>query len=90
MNTRDFGFHEGSQNNSMWLLTSLFFLSLLGVEVHQQWKRILLRGDTCPACEAAREHYRRRVELKELEADELQKELTHVVRAHQFNSSPQS
>lgn len=78
MNTRDFGFHEGSQNYSMWIISSLFFLSLLGVEVYQQWQRILARGDTCPACEAAREHYRKRVESKEFETDEVRAELRQV------------
>eukprot|EP00796_Vickermania_ingenoplastis_P001133 gene1133-664_t len=80
MNTRDFGFHEGSQNNMMWLLSSCFFLTLLGVEMYQQWLRILARGDTCPACEAAREHYRHRVALKEFETDEVRKELSQSGR----------
>lgn len=78
MNTRDFGFHEGSQNYSMWGVSALFFLSLLGFEVYQQWQRILARGDTCPACEAAREHYRKRVELKEFETNEVRAELQKV------------
>lgn len=83
MNTRDFGFHEGSQNYSMWLLSSLFFLTLLGLEVYQQWQRILARGDTCPACDAAREHYRKRVEAKEFETDEVRAELQKVAAQHQ-------
>lgn len=83
MNTRDFGFHEGSQNYSMWLLSSVFFLTLLGIEVYQQWQRILARGDTCPACEAAREHYRKRVEAKEFETDEVRTELQKVAAQHQ-------
>lgn len=75
LNTRDFGYHEGSQNNAMWALTSLFFLSLLSFELYQQWKRILARGDSCPACDAARAHYRRRLEMKEFETDEVREEL---------------
>lgn len=75
LNTRDFGFSEGSQNTTMWLVSSLFFLSLLGIELYQQWLRILARGDTCPACEAAREHYRSRVEMKEFETEEVRQEL---------------
>lgn len=72
-NTRDFGFHEGSQNYMMWALSALFFGSLLGLEVYQQAKRVLARGDTCPACEATREHYRKRLEAKEREMEETQR-----------------
>lgn len=70
-NTRDFGFHEGSQNYSMWLLCAVVVTSLLGLEVYQQAERVLARGDTCPACEAARAHYRARVEEKEREISEV-------------------
>nr|CCC91583.1 conserved hypothetical protein [Trypanosoma congolense IL3000] len=66
-NTRDFGFSEGSQNYSMWFLSASTCLVLLLFEVYQQTQRILARGDTCPACEAAREHYKKRVENKENE-----------------------
>ncbi|EPY25624.1 hypothetical protein STCU_06619 [Strigomonas culicis] len=70
-NTRDFGFHEGSQNYAMWLLCAVVATALLGLEVYQQSKRILARGDTCPACEAARAHYRARAEEKEREMSEI-------------------
>lgn len=66
-NTRDFGYHEGSQNYLMWGLASLVFGCLLLFETWQQSKRIFARGDTCAACEAARAHYRLRVEDKERE-----------------------
>ncbi|KAH9580955.1 hypothetical protein LSM04_003092 [Trypanosoma melophagium] len=69
-NTRDFGFSEGSQNYSMWLITASTFASLLLFEGYQQTQRILARGDTCPACEAAREHYRQRIAIKEYEMQE--------------------
>lgn len=69
-NTRDFGFNEGSQNVSMWGLCFAVTLALLGFELFQQWKRILARGDSCPACEAARKHYHQRVENKEFEMRE--------------------
>ncbi|KEG08105.1 hypothetical protein DQ04_07991000 [Trypanosoma grayi] len=72
-NTRDFGFSEGSQNYSMWALTASTFGVLLLFEVYQQMLRILARGDTCPACEAAREHYRQRVANKEHEIQEVQR-----------------
>ncbi|KAL7698162.1 hypothetical protein N2W54_006155 [Lotmaria passim] len=68
-NTRDFGFHEGSQNYSMWFGTAAIFVGLLMFEVYQQVQRVLQRGDTCPSCEAAREHYRKRVEERDREID---------------------
>ncbi|ORC84844.1 uncharacterized protein TM35_000401110 [Trypanosoma theileri] len=69
-NTRDFGFSEGSQNYSMWFMTASTFAGLLLFEGYQQMQRIFARGDTCPACEAAREHYRQRVAIKEYEMQE--------------------
>lgn len=70
-NTRDFGYHEGAQNYSMWLLSAATVTILLGFEMFQQAQRIRARGDTCPACEAARAHYRLRVEAKEREVAEM-------------------
>lgn len=70
-NGRDFGFNEGGQNRSMWAVTASFFLLLLGMELYQQWQRIVARGDTCPACEAARAHYRERVKNHEFEMKEV-------------------
>lgn len=69
-NTRDFGFSEGSQNYSMWGLMALFATTLSGFEIYQYAQRIAARGDTCPACEAAREHYQQRVKNKEFEMNE--------------------
>ncbi|AAZ12544.1 uncharacterized protein TEOVI_000393600 [Trypanosoma equiperdum] len=69
-NTRDFGYSEGSQNYSMWILSASTCAALLLFEVYQQARRILARGDTCPACEAAREHYKKRLEMKEFEMQE--------------------
>lgn len=82
-NTRDYGFHEGSQNYSMWFGTAAIFLSMLMFEVYQQVQRVLQRGDTCPACEAAREHYRRRVEERdrEVEAAEKHDEAMRLLRS---------
>ncbi|CCW61135.1 unnamed protein product [Phytomonas sp. EM1] len=68
-NTRDFGFHEGSQNFNMWLLASITVTSLFAYEMYMQFRRIIARGDTCLACEAARSHYRQRVEEKERELE---------------------
>ncbi|KPA83589.1 hypothetical protein ABB37_01873 [Leptomonas pyrrhocoris] len=68
-NTRDYGFHEGSQNYSMWFGTAILVTAMLGFEVYQQVRRVLQRGDSCPACEAAREHYRKRVEERDKEID---------------------
>ncbi|EPY43431.1 hypothetical protein AGDE_00490 [Angomonas deanei] len=70
-NTRDYGFNEGSQNYYMWVTVAAAFLSLLGVEVYQLAQRVLARGDTCPACDAARAHYRARVEAREVELKEI-------------------
>ena len=70
-NTRDFGFQEGSQNLSMWALMSAVVTALFGFEMYQQWLRVLGRGDTCPACEAARHHYQQRVANKEFEMNEV-------------------
>lgn len=70
-NTRDFGFNEGSQNLGMWALMAAFVTSMMGFELYQMWQRILARGDTCPACEAARKHYQQRVKNKEFEMSEL-------------------
>lgn len=70
-NTRDFGYHEGSQNYGMWLLTALTFGVLLLFESYQQVRRVWARGDTCPACEAARAHYRKRIEEKEREVQAI-------------------
>ncbi|CAJ1016808.1 hypothetical protein, conserved [Leishmania lindenbergi] len=69
-NVRDFGYHEGSQNYMMWLGTAVIVTSMLTFEVYQQIQRIFQRGDTCTACEAARAHYRKRVEERgrEMEA----------------------
>ncbi|AIN95574.1 hypothetical protein LPMP_060130 [Leishmania panamensis] len=69
-NVRDFGYHEGSQNYMMWLGTAVIVTSMLTFEVYQQVQRIFQRGDTCTACEAARAHYRKRVEERgrEMEA----------------------
>lgn len=69
-NTRDFGFSEGNQNYSMWLLMCLISLGLIGYEGYNYAQRILARGDTCPACESARAHYRERVKNKEFEIHE--------------------
>ncbi|CAG9568807.1 conserved hypothetical protein [Leishmania major strain Friedlin] len=68
-NVRDFGYHEGSQNYMMWLGTAVVFTSMLAFEVYQQIQRIFQRGDTCSACEAARAHYRKRVEERERETE---------------------
>ncbi|KAG5486673.1 hypothetical protein LSCM1_07926 [Leishmania martiniquensis] len=68
-NVRDFGFHEGSQNYMMWLGAAALFTSMLAFEVYQQIQRILQRGDSCTACEAARAHYRKRVEEREHEVE---------------------
>ncbi|KPI87641.1 hypothetical protein ABL78_3298 [Leptomonas seymouri] len=68
-NTRDYGFHEGSQNHYMWFGAATIFLAMLMFEVYQQVQRVLQRGDTCPACEAARAHYRKRVEERDRESD---------------------
>eukprot|EP00331_Platyophrya_macrostoma_P024019 CAMPEP_0176448616 /NCGR_PEP_ID=MMETSP0127-20121128/25903_1 /TAXON_ID=938130 /ORGANISM="Platyophrya macrostoma, Strain WH" /LENGTH=70 /DNA_ID=CAMNT_0017835627 /DNA_START=153 /DNA_END=365 /DNA_ORIENTATION=+ len=54
----------------MWGLMSLIVTSLMGFEVYQYAQRIAARGDTCPACEAARAHYRQRVKNKEFEMAE--------------------
>jgi hypothetical protein len=70
-NTRDFGYNEGSQNLSMWALMAGIATSLLGFELYQLWQRIVARGDTCPACEAARKHYQQRVKNKEFEMNEV-------------------
>ncbi|CCW71244.1 unnamed protein product [Phytomonas sp. Hart1] len=72
-NTRDFGFQEGSQNYSMWIVSSLTFISLFAYEIYMQFRRIKAKGDTCPSCEAARAHYRQRVEDKELELEFINK-----------------
>ncbi|EAN94037.1 hypothetical protein C3747_10g1269c [Trypanosoma cruzi] len=77
-NTRDFGFSEGSQNYSMWLLTASTCAALLLFEGYQQTLRILGRGDTCPACDAAREHYRQRVSDKEREVQEVSHRIGRV------------
>ncbi|KAK7198009.1 hypothetical protein NESM_000756200 [Novymonas esmeraldas] len=66
-NVRDYGFHEGSQNYMMWMGAALVVTAMLGFEVYQQCQRILHRGDTCVACEAARAHYRKRVEERQRE-----------------------
>jgi hypothetical protein len=58
LNTRDFGFEEGGQNYRMWALTAGITLSLLFFETYKQCERIWARGDTCPACDAARAHYK--------------------------------
>lgn len=71
-NTRDHGFHEGSQNYAMWTLTAVLFTSLLMLEVYQQVQRIVRRGGSCPACDAARAHYQKRVEEREREAEAMQ------------------
>ncbi|KAG5511746.1 hypothetical protein GH5_08055 [Leishmania sp. Ghana 2012 LV757] len=68
-NVRDFGYHEGSQNYMMWLGAATVFASMLAFEVYQQIQRILQRGDSCTACEAARAHYRRRVEERDRETE---------------------
>lgn len=70
-NTRDFGFNEGSQNLAMWASMALFVTTMFGFELYQLWQRILARGDTCPACEAARKHYQERVKSKEFEMSEV-------------------
>nr|CCC49159.1 conserved hypothetical protein, unlikey [Trypanosoma vivax Y486] len=72
-NSRDFGFSEGSQNYSMWFLTASTCAALLFFEVYQQMQRVLARGDSCPACEAAREHYRQRLACKEYEMQEVRR-----------------
>ncbi|KAG5485851.1 hypothetical protein CUR178_07444 [Leishmania enriettii] len=68
-NVRDFGYHEGSQNYMMWFGAATVFTSMLAFEVYQQIQRILQRGDSCTACEAARAHYRRRVEERDRETE---------------------
>ncbi|RNF03118.1 hypothetical protein TraAM80_05986 [Trypanosoma rangeli] len=77
-NTREFGFSEGSQNYSMWLLTASTYATLLLFESCQQMLRILVRGDTCSACDAAREHYRQRVAEKEREMQEAFRRSGHA------------
>lgn len=77
-NTRDFGFNEGGQNLSMWAASASFCAALLGFELYQSWLRIRARGDTCPACEAARLHYRRRVQGNDEAADVVRQELNKV------------
>jgi hypothetical protein len=76
LNTRDFGLEEGAQNYRMWALTAGVALSLLFFETYKQVERIMARGDTCAACDAAREHYRLRAagnpfETRQAEIDEI-------------------
>lgn len=78
-NTRDFGFNDGSQNYAMWALTATVFAVLLGFEIIQQARRILRRGDSCPACESARSHYRQRLERKELEIAAMNSRMDSVI-----------
>lgn len=80
-NQRDFGYQEGSQNWSMISLFAALFFGLLSFEMYQQLKRVIARGDTCPACESAREQYRIRLENKEKELIEAGQRTGVVVPA---------
>lgn len=51
----------------MWLFASVLLASLLFFVVYQQGHRTTARGDSCAACEAARAHYRKRVEKRKHE-----------------------
>lgn len=70
-NVRSFGLKEGGQNYRIWGLCLIIVTSILAMEGRKQWHRILARGDTCPACESAREHYRQRLREKEGLVDPL-------------------
>lgn len=64
-NVQSFGLKEGGQNYRTWILSFTIITSIFIFEMYQQWKRIEARGDTCPACESAREHYRERQRQKD-------------------------
>jgi hypothetical protein len=61
-NGREFGWNEGGQNGTTWVLTAATLTTLVAIEGLMQLRRILARGDTCSACDAAREHYRARIQ----------------------------
>lgn len=65
LNTRNFGMNEGAENPRMiGFFTTITFM-IVGYEAYHQWGRVKARGDSCPACEAARGHYRERIREKE-------------------------
>ncbi len=74
-NVRSFGIKSGGQNYKMWFGTFIALICVLSVEWYRQWLRIKARGDTCPACEVARDHYRERLKktqkLVDLDPDTL-------------------
>lgn len=65
LNTRNLGHNEGSQNLRMIALLTAASSAIFGYEGYSQFQRIKARGDTCAACEAARETYRQRIREKE-------------------------
>ena len=85
LNTRDFGFEEGSQNYRMWALSASVALVLLFFESYKQFDRIRSRGDTCPACEAARKHYRVRAAGGTFDSAEDERKMLLELRATKRN-----
>lgn len=71
MNQKDYGVMEGGQNLKAAGLVFLVFSGLIAFESYRMWCRVLLRGDTCPACDEARRQYRMKQIAKERELAEL-------------------
>lgn len=68
---------EGSQNLKAVGAIFLVFSGLMLFEAYRMWCRVLLRGDTCPACDEARRQYKVKQASKErelVELDRLKKE----------------
>jgi hypothetical protein len=71
MNQKDYGIMEGSQNLKAVGVMFLILSGLMLFEAYRMWCRVLLRGDTCPACEEARRQYKVKQVAKERELVEL-------------------
>ena len=67
-NSKQVGLNEGSQNMRVWLFLACLTTSATCVMLYYQAQRLILRGDTCPACEASRAHYQVKILQKEREA----------------------
>lgn len=65
MNGLSFGLKEGSQNYRTSVGTTLIISLIVVYEFYLWWQRIKARGDTCAACEAARQAFKKKLTDKD-------------------------
>lgn len=72
INKREFGLTEGGQNFQLYFFFVAFTSLIIGIEFYREFNNILLRGDTCAACDEARRVYRQKQMAKERELAEIE------------------